>query len=355
MGAFHINSLFLSDQPTGLGVYTREILKRSIEFVNLNQFNVLLTKNQTIELMGIERKKEITPHIALNPLIRPMYLNRISTEFMYSLTHHGRTSKRGRQIITIHDLIPLKFPKQYKSQYYYYKYILPKTIAASDLIITISEHTKKDIIEQFNVREEKIKVIYNGYEHIVNENDVVEESTSGKPYLLMVGATYAHKNIHTVLQAYAKIKDKTELNAIIVGKSSEYFDEIKKLSSDLGIENRVQFLGYVSNKELSDLYRNARIFIYPSLYEGFGLPILEAMHYGTPTIAANASVIPEIAADATVYIDPLNTEDIADAILLLNHDSALREKMIRIGKENVKRFTWDNAAADIKELLQSYV
>lgn len=356
MGAYYLNSVFLSNKPTGLGIYTRELLGRMSEFSNNNSFDVLLSQSVKDSVPYVQRPVYIRDNTAQNPIKRIMYYKRLKCDFFYSFTHHGPVKKNMNQIITIHDLIPLYFPNQYKSQYYYYKYYLPKIIKSSDMIVTISENTKQDIMKFYKTKEEKIKVIYNGYEHLVAAPDTqTHVNKNERPYMLMVGATYPHKNLRIVLEAYAKIHHKIELDCIIVGRESEYFNELRSFIDSQGLTNRVKLLGYVSDKELKTLYANANMFVYPSLYEGFGLPVLEAMLSDVPTIVSNTSSIPEVAGNASVIVDPGKVNEIAESILAVYDNSQLREQLISNGRENLKRFSWNQASDEIIKLISHYV
>ncbi|PWV93816.1 glycosyltransferase involved in cell wall biosynthesis [Paenibacillus cellulosilyticus] len=353
----HINSLFLSDHPTGLGVYSREVLNRNVDFFNDNHFNALLTNNEITVGTRMNSEQYVNRRIALNPVLRSLYLNTINSDFMYSFTHHGRTvKKKGAQIITIHDLIPLHFPNQYKGQYYYYKYLLPKTIKYSDKIITISEATKVDILNHYTVDEDKITVIHNGFEHSQakpSEDHIA--SMHDHPYFLMVGTTFPHKNLDTVLRAFNMIKDQIELDCIIVGRKSPYYESLEKVIHQLGLEHRVKLLGYVNDSQLEWLYRNASVFVYPSLYEGFGLPILEAMAKEIPVLCSDTSSLPEISGGASILFNPRNETEIAERIIEICNNGVLKHEFITKGTENLRRFSWDITSEKIKDEIAAMI
>jgi glycosyltransferase involved in cell wall biosynthesis len=358
MGIKHLNSIFLSDKPTGLGVYSKEILKRANSFFNTNGFQVLLQKDLSSQSIEVANPQFLHPKIASNPIFRSLFYNRLRSSFFYSFTHHGRTNKRdGNQIITIHDLIPIHFPNQYRSQYFYYKYYLPKIIEASDCVFTISQYTKQDIINVYGTREEKIKVIYNGFEHLKSDQIQRKEESRihNKPYILMVGTTFPHKNLHTVINAFDKIASIIQLDCIIVGKVTPYYHQLMKLVHEKKLQHRIHFKGYITDEEMKTLYSQAEMFIYPSLYEGFGLPILEAMYYDVPTIVANTTVHPEIAGKASILVNPNEINEFADSILSILENSTLKRRLIDEGKFNITRFSWDRSANDIVKILGQYV
>lgn len=355
MNARTVLSVFLSEKPTGLGIYTREVLKEIVPFLNQESFRVLLSESQQENNLNINCPVFVRDRTTRNPFLRSLYLNSFKSSFFYSLTHHGQVNCKGAQIITIHDLIPLYFPQQYRMQYYYYKYYLPKVVKNSDLIITISESTKQDIMKFYSIDEKRIKVIYNGYNHFTKLENSVDGPKFEKPYVLMVGATFPHKNIHSVIEAYKKIYRKVDFDCIIVGKESNYFNYLKKFIHENELSNRVHILGYVNDRELSNLYINANMFIYPSLYEGFGLPILEAMHYNIPTAIAKTSSLPEVAGDASVQFNPHNIDEISSMMMELYNSNALRNKLIKKGTENLKRFSWKKTGQDIIAELKRFL
>lgn len=272
---------------------------------------------------------------------------------LYSPTQHGINYNKIHQIITIHDLIPLFYPSGRWHQYMYYRFILPKVIKNSDKIITISNNTKKDIIRYYNVDVNKINVIYNG----CNKPKLIDKEKSIKyiynkykikDYLLMVGINYKYKNLHSVIEAYSNIIRRVNNKLVIVGNcNNSYGKKLIKLVKKLRLNKDVIFLGYVNDYDLEKLYQAAKIFIYPSLYEGFGLPILEASANDTMVITSQYSSIPEIGQGISIMINTNNLTEIQNSLLYWINNT---EKFF-IDKKKLKKFNWNLTVKKIYEIM----
>lgn len=237
-------------------------------------------------------------------------------------------------VITIHDMIQEKFFD--KSDLVID--IKKREIENCNHIIAVSDNTKKDIIELHGIDERKISVIYHG----VNVPEYEDIVTNFKHYILYVGArTAKYKNFYRFIEAIAPILLKKNIGLICTGWN--FNKEEIKLILEKGIEKNVQVIK-ATNKQLNTLYKNALAFIYPSLYEGFGIPILEAFVNGCPVCLSNASCFPEIAGDAALYFNPINVKDMYNKILLLIDDSVLRSNLKVLGLDRVKKYTWEKSA-----------
>lgn len=267
--------------------------------------------------------------------------------------------KNQKKIITVHDIIAYKFPKSNtlltRTRY---KLLLPKTLKTADKIISVSNNTKKDLINIFNVPEEKIKVIYPGIDEkfrVLNSNEVSEFQQKYHlkfPYILYVGNLMKHKNVFTLIEAFYKIKKKGIKHKLVIAgtikvKGQRLFDAIDKLN----LRKEVIFTGYVSEEDLPALYNSADLFVYPSLYEGFGFPPLEAMACGTPVITSNTSSLPEVAGNGGIMVDPFDIDGLAKAMYEVLTNEGLREELRKRGLKRTKLFTWENT---VKETLSLY-
>jgi glycosyltransferase involved in cell wall biosynthesis len=220
----------------------------------------------------------------------------------------------------------------------YWKIFIPLSIDVSDRIISISEATKSDLINFFPKSKNKINVIYHGLEQI---EFIDQEKTA--PFFLIVGALRRRKNIERVLIAFSKLSDKN-IKIYLVGKNLNYLKKIKKLINKLGIEERAIIKGYISKNELYSLYSKAIGYLYPSLYEGFGFPILEAQSHHLPVITSNISSMPEVAGSGALLVNPYDCDEIKAAMKKIVEDQSLRERLIKEGCENIKRFSWRDCA-----------
>ena len=217
--------------------------------------------------------------------------------------------------------------------------------------MTVSESTKKDIIELFNYPEEKIHVTYQPtiFRKIdsTNNNILEKYQLEKNNYILFVGAIEPKKNVQRIIEAYQQLKLKQPL--VIIGKKAWLWqEELKNINT-----SSVILLDYVSKQELQYFYQGATCFIFPSLYEGFGLPVLEAMSFGTPVITSNISSLPEVAGDAALYVDPYNTQDIAEKLNSLINNNELREKLAKAAQQRAKIFTMEKYLQKIAEIYQN--
>jgi glycosyltransferase involved in cell wall biosynthesis len=225
-------------------------------------------------------------------------------------------------------------------------------MAGADRIITDSTYIKKDILRFYSISEEKIDVVPLGVEERLRPMRPTEtEAVRGRygigfPYLLHVGRVEKKKNLSRTLQAFAQIKRglAKPVKVVLVGTPGPGAEEVFRIIRDLDLEEDVHSVGYASQKDLPALYAGATLFLFPSLYEGFGMPVLEAMACGTPVLTSNVASLPEVAGDAAVQVDPYDVGSIADGILRLVEDPALREVCIRKGLERAKGFTWERTA-----------
>jgi glycosyltransferase involved in cell wall biosynthesis len=171
-------------------------------------------------------------------------------------------------------------------------------------------------------------------------------------FILFVGTLQPRKNIARLIEAFAKIEEKKDLQLIIIGKKGWLYEEILETPSRLGIEEKVKFLHSISNEELNVFYKHALCYVLPSLYEGFGLPVLEAMNHGCPVITSNISSLPEAGGDAALYVDPESVDDIAKKMTRLINDENLRKELIEKGKKQVAKFSWEKTAKETLAVLE---
>ncbi|MFH1713030.1 MAG: glycosyltransferase family 1 protein, partial [Candidatus Jacksonbacteria bacterium] len=267
-------------------------------------------------------------------------------------------------------------PWLYKIKLWGYKKVIKHAVINARTIITPSEFTKNDILKFYTVDENKIKVIYEGISNLnsilkiknykLNKNLKLEHASSAvrrgggiKNYLLYVGSAYPHKNLEKLIDAFAILHQKyklTDLKLVLVGKIDYFYNKLQKFiipqypppirrAGNIPISNII-FYDYASDSELSQLYQNAKIFVFPSLYEGFGLPPLEAMSFGTPVAASNLTSIPEVCGNAATYFDPNDANDMAAKIHKLYFDSALQSELRQNGFEQIKKYSWTKMAQE---------
>ena len=261
------------------------------------------------------------------------------------------------QIITIHDILPIRFPEVYPRIKYYFQFILPQLIRASDAIITTSNYTKQEILDHYNCPKTPIHVVYQGYrEDIFNlKSDDLEPAhcRPQPPFILCVGETRPYKNLRRLIEAFSRANC-PNLELRIVGNLNKCDRPLLDYPKQLGCHERVKFLGFVPDDALADLYRQAIAFAFPSLYEGFGIPPLEAMACGCPVLASNQTAIPEVCGQAALYINPYDVDDIAQGILQLVNNPPLRQQLRERGQQRVQSFRYRQMGDRILDILDQY-
>ncbi|MFW6123729.1 MAG: glycosyltransferase family 4 protein [Acidobacteriota bacterium] len=260
---------------------------------------------------------------------------------------------RGKTIITVHDLFFMDYPymANKEARKFFYKNI-HKSLQTSDGVIVVSHCIKKQILERFEINKEKIKVIYHGVDPEFSSDISLEEINNfRKTYslssrvIVFVGAMDPRKNLLNLIKAFKIVHSKEpDVSLVIAGRRGQDFPSLKKAVERDNLHTWVKVLDYLSLRELKRLYRAGTVFAFPSYCEGFGLPLLEAMASEMPVVASNRAALPEIGGEASLYFDPQQPREIADAILRLLKDSDLRKKFIELGKKRVKEFNWEKTA-----------
>lgn len=261
-------------------------------------------------------------------------------------------------VVTIHDLGYHAFPETHTAaQRLYLTWSTRWSAMAATRLIAVSQATARDLTSYYDTPPPKIDIVYEALfpEPVQPTKATIVQERYELPerYALFVGTIQPRKNLERVLRAYHKLQQTAtpSWELVLAGGRGWRSELLYQLAIELGIHNQVHFLGYVADEALPALYRSARFFCFPSLFEGFGLPVLEAQHYGTPVMIANNSSLPEIAGDAALLVDPTDVDAIADAMLRLSQDEVLRQRLIAAGHENVKRFSWEKAAKETLAVL----
>jgi glycosyltransferase involved in cell wall biosynthesis len=263
---------------------------------------------------------------------------------------------------TVHDLSQLHVPGKYDAmRMFYATKILPRMMQRLTHVISVSKSTRKDLVNFAGVNPERIDVVYNGadLEHYSPDHRdqgkqlVLNKYGITNPYILYTARLeHPGKNHVNLLDAFARLKEKSGLPHHLVLAGSPWYgaDAIYAVARDLGIEEFVCFAGFVNDSDLPSLYAGADLFVFPSLFEGFGIPLLEAMASGTPVCASNVSSIPEVVKNAGLLFDPEDADDMAASILQIILDNSLRKKLIQRGLRQSALFSWDDSARQVHNL-----
>lgn len=259
-----------------------------------------------------------------------------------------------KTVVTVHDLGSEYLPKMHQvKQRMYLSFMQRIQLKHATKIIAVSNATKEDLIKRVGLDPKKIEVIYEGFDKKLFRpvgGDTVVNSL--KPYYLFVGTVQPRKNLGRLIKAFAAFHLRGGLKLVIAGSKGWMSDEIYKLPKKLRIEDRVKFLGYVPDKDLPALYSGAIALLFPSLFEGFGLPILEAQACGCPVITSNISSMPEVAGKGAVYVNPYSVDDIVDGMRKIE-DGGWRMEIVKKGFENIKRFSWEKCAKETLKVLEN--
>jgi glycosyltransferase involved in cell wall biosynthesis len=274
----------------------------------------------------------------------------------HSIRHASRHPGPCRSVVTFHDLIPLRFPEQFGAIKHYYRTYVPQVLAQAEQVICNSEATARDVVDFYGISASKLVPIPLAYDAhhfrpIATKPDL--PGINRLPYFLMLGRQASYKNIGPVIAAMAQLP---ECILLIAGPSDpRYTPQLKALAQELGVSSRIQFLSYVPYAQLPALLSHAIALVFPSLWEGFGLPVLEAMACGTPVITSNVASLPEVAGEAAYFINPTNGAEIGNAMHHLAHDSQMRQQLSSAGLQRAQQFSWAKTGQATVEVLQQYL
>ncbi|MEX2273449.1 MAG: glycosyltransferase family 1 protein [Vicinamibacterales bacterium] len=264
-------------------------------------------------------------------------------------------------VVTIHDCIHLVFPQYLPNKFAHFYARTFMTLAArrSARILTVSEASKRDILHFFHVPASKVEVVYNAldpaFDNPPEADDVVrvrQRFQLNDPFLLYAGNIKPHKNVDRVIEAFARLKKRgfENLKLVIIGDEISKYPQLRRAVHRHQLHKHVRFLGFVPDATLAILYRLADVFVFPSLYEGFGLPPLEAMASGTPVVTSNVSSLPEVVGDAALLVDPHDAEAIAAATERILTDGPLRRSLVQKGLARAHDFSWERSVRRIRDV-----
>jgi len=275
---------------------------------------------------------------------------------------HPRSS-----VVTVHDLGYLCYPEAHQPLDRLYLDLSTRYNAhAASRIIAVSQATKDDLVQHYGIEPDKVTVVYSGCDETMQpvEDRAAIERVKARygirgDYVLYVGTLQPRKNLGRLLEAYAMIRKRAKKDQIpclvIAGRKGWLYGQIFQQVERLGLETEVIFPGYVPQDDLPALLSGARLFVFPSLYEGFGLPVLEAMACGTPVLCSNVSSLPEVAGNAVFLVDPLDVESMAEAMNRLLKDEGLRARLVERGLRQLRQFSWDRCARETLAVLEDTV
>src|SRR5436305_864852 len=361
-------------QGAGIGTYARNLVAAMLAQDSNNQYKLLSSGHPTTEhpfprAENVRGQSIFIPDRYLNILWYRWRAPLPATLFSGPVDiYHGPDfvlpplGKKVRKVVTIHDLAFLEHPEYaVPSLAAYLKKVVPEAVAAANVVAAVSTEVQRTLIEHLQVPPEKLTVIPNGvgphFRRITDPlilNAARHKFGLKHPLLLAVGTMEPRKNHLGLIKAFHMARQQKQGPAMlaIVGGPGWLYDETRKLVSDLQMEHKVRFLGRVSDLELITLYSIADSFAFPSFFEGFGIPPIEAMACGTPVITSKTSSLPEVVGDAALLVDPSDIADIAQAIVRLTQDADLCATLQQKGYQRAKEFTWEKSAYKMLNLYQ---
>lgn len=347
----------------GVGEYAYQLLTRFYTEKNIDF--IIYLKDEPVGDMPAKSKhwqyRVIKPGMLWTQWRLPidLYMRRLRPDVFFTPTHYSPRMSPVPTVMTIFDLSYIFFPDLFKKgDLYKLRNWTAHSVKQASKILTISTSSKNDIIEEYGVDENKVIVTYLGIKNVVSleprvygMNQLQNKYQLQEKFILFVGTLQPRKNIVKLIQAYSRI-NKKDVDLVIVGKRGWLYEEILEAPKKYGVADRVKILENVNDEDLAVFYKHALCYVLPSLYEGFGLPVLEAMQYGCPVLTSNVSSLPEAGGDAVLYFDPNNVDDMAEKITKIVNDEKLRKVLIEKGKKQAQKFNWDKTAKQTLDVLR---
>ncbi|ANS42048.1 glycosyltransferase family 4 protein [Serratia inhibens] len=349
----YVNARFLTQEMTGVQRFAEQIclalseIRDDIVFVSPKGIlRQAVADKLNVKIIG-ERTGHLWEQIDLPGFLRkngsPLLLNLCSTAPIFY----------SNQIVTHHDITYKRYPKSFSKKFRaVYNTLVPLMLKNSLHLITVSDFSKREISNVYKYPAERISVVHNAVSDAFTQDlsPLVNSSADEKPYLLAVSSPNFHKNFHGMLEAYSLMSNKDDFSLKIIGKTAGSF-LTPEFNEKILADKNIHFLGRVDDDELIKLYQHALAFVFPSFYEGFGIPPLEAQACGCPVIASNTASMPEVLGNSVLSFDPNDISQIRHAMERVVSDTALRNELKEKGQKNTERFSWDKSAKTISDLV----
>jgi len=365
-----INTRFLlSEGLEGIGRYTYELCRRLVAAHPEHQFLFLFDRPfEERFLFGEQVEGKVVPPPARHPLLwylwfewaLPPVLEQWRADVFFSPDGYASLRTAVPTLMTIHDLAFEHFSDNIPFlAYHYCRYFTPRYCQRVERIATVSDYTRQDIEQRYGISRKKIRVCGNGCREGFHPLSDTEKEASrqrfgkGKPYFLYIGAIHPRKNVHRLIAAFTDFKERTgsQVQLLLAGRFAWQTGRVKTAYENSPFRQDIHFLGYVPDEDLPVLLGGALCFVYPSLFEGFGLPLLEAMQAEVPIITSNLASMPEVAGPAARLVNPQATNAIAHAMQEIEEKPALRQQLIQEGRQQRGKFSWDEVAAVVDDML----
>jgi glycosyltransferase involved in cell wall biosynthesis len=352
-----INALYLI--PGGVGgteIYLRELLAALADLDQTNEYLVFTNLETQFDLVPKQANFHWKPqavHARFRParilweqIVLPFEAARYRLDVLFNPGFTAPLSSPCRQVTVFHDLQHKRHPEYFRwFDLPFWQFLLWMAAHRSHRLIAVSEATRSDLLRFYSIPKERIAVVHHGVEPAFSRLD----RSHTESYLLCVSTLHPHKNLPRLIRAYGR--KKRDFRLILAGLRGFHAEAIERLIEDLKLQDSVRITGWVPREELYSLYARARAFVYPSTFEGFGMPVLEAMAAGIPVACSDIPPLREVAADAALFFDPLNEDDIASGIERVMSDASLQERLTTAGRERARPFTWVRCAEQTLKVL----
>lgn len=354
--------LLLKGKLEGIGWFTNENLQRIVlqhpehEFIFFfdRPYNpaFIFAPNVTPVVVAPQARHIVLFYVWFE-LMLPRLLKKYKADLFLSPDGFLSLATKVPTCLVMHDLAFEHYPQHFiRTHRFYWKYFSPRFARKATRIATVSTFSKEDIVKHYDIDESKIDVVYNGahdeYKPLTwEQREAVKQLyADGCEYFVFAGALHPRKNILNLLKAFIifKKKQRSNMKLVIVGRLAWKYDEVLEMKDEMPFKDDVKWVGYMDVEELSKVMGAAYALVYPSLFEGFGIPILEALKCNVPGIVSQTSSMPEVAGNAALLVDPFSVDDIADKMQQLYKDEALRSKLISAAPAQVQKFTWEKSA-----------
>jgi glycosyltransferase involved in cell wall biosynthesis len=351
-----INLSFLLTKPTGTTTYTLNLLP------HLQKLDpILLTSQSFPNYNCYQTPTNLTSEQGLKGHLRrlvwtqfqlPKIYQTLKSQLLFSPIPEAPLYTNSRFIVMSHDMIPLRFPKRFSPLTPYHRYYVPQVLNQAQHIICNSQATAKDLVDFFHIPPNKITPIPLAY----NRTHFQFLNLPTRNYFLYVGRQDPYKNLQRLITAFSALPHRNDYELWLAGPYDKRYSPLLEIQTqELGISHLVKFLNYVSYDELPIIINQAIALVFPSLWEGFGLPVLEAMACGTPVITSNVSSLPEVAGDAAILINPYNPGEITAAMTTIINDSETRKQLSEKGLKRANQFSWEKTGLATVEVLKQYL
>lgn len=349
---------FITKRPTGNGIYAAYLIEALSCLDGSNQYRIYVPGPNPVLPAGLGKNAEVRIMHPLHrsawlrvPLLFPLELRRFPVDVFHAHYTIPLWTK-AKVVMTLHDFFWIIYPEQFVSiKRIPVTYTIKKSVAQADRILVGTSYIKQQTMEYFGVSEDRLVVISYGLDERffcrANDEQLMKARQKygiDSPYILAVGDIHPRKNLERLLKAFLILPERRDVKLVLVGKPLWKTKELHQHIKNAALEDSVITTGYVRNEDLPLLYQGAEVFCYPSLYEGFGFPILEAMASGVPVAISDTSSCPEVGGQAAVYFSPTSVEDIADKLSQMLTDSQLRTDRIEAGIKWARGFTWEKTA-----------